>query len=145
MTIETSAKLVPVKIHADDRGFIYQIFQSSEQLFPEVKRVYIVGNFGKGIVRGFHRHLEEWKYFFVANGSAKFVLVDENKKIDSYILSSKKPSVLVVPPKLYNGWVSLEDDTLLIAMSNKTLEESQKDDYRTDPFAFGDVWTVKGR
>lgn len=145
MTDELTTKLVPTKSHVDDRGFLYQIFQSTDNLFPEIKRIYIVGNFDKAVVRGFHKHLEEWKYFFVAAGSAKFVLVDENNKINNYVLSSKKPHVLVVPPKIYHGWVSLEDNTLLIAISDKTLEESEKDDYRKDPYTFGNVWSVKGR
>lgn len=141
-------KVIPIKCHTDDRGFLYQIYQITEDLFPELKRIYIVGNFDRGVIRGFHKHSEEWKYYFVASGTAKFVLVDDTSPkvvIDAIVLSSKNPAILIVPPKIHHGWVSLEQNTLLIGMSNKTLDESLKDDFRTDPYTFGDVWTVKGR
>jgi dTDP-4-dehydrorhamnose 3,5-epimerase-like enzyme len=132
--------------HLDDRGFLYQVYGSYEDKFPTVKRIYVVGNFSKGTIRGFHKHMDEWKSYFVPNGSAKFVVVDEKNTVSTYILSPKNPSVLVIPPKYFHGWVSLEEHTILIGMSNKSLEESLKDDIRIDPFAFGkEVWDVKAR
>lgn len=135
-----------VTCHVDDRGFLYQIYGNYEGKFPSVKRIYIVGNFGKGTVRGFHKHMEEWKCYFVSNGAAKFVIVDERKDISTYILSSKNPTILIVPPGYFHGWVSLEENTMLIGISNKNLDESLKDDVRIDPFTFGkEIWDVLGR
>lgn len=137
---------INIKCHVDDRGFLYQIYGNYPDRFPEVKRIYVVGNFSKGVIRGFHKHIREWKCYFVANGSAKFVLVDEEKNTLTYTLSIKSPLILVVPPKYFHGWMSLEDNTLLIGFSNKSLEESLKDDIRIDPFAFGkEIWEVKPR
>jgi len=135
-----------VTCNLDDRGFLYQIYGNYENKFPAVKRIYVVGNFSKGTIRGFHKHIDEWKCYFVSAGAAKFVIVDENKVISNYVLSLKTPSVLIVPPKYFHGWVSLEENTLLIGMSNKSLRESLKDDIRVDPFTFGkEVWDVKAR
>jgi len=137
---------VAISCHVDDRGFLYQIYGNYEDKFPSVKRIYIVGNFSKGTIRGFHKHNEEWKGYFISNGSAKFVVVDENKKMSTYTLSSKNPAVLIVPPKYFHGWISLEENTMLIGMSNKSLEESLEDDVRIDPFTYGkEVWDVKAR
>ncbi|MEM2293523.1 MAG: WxcM-like domain-containing protein [Nitrososphaerota archaeon] len=139
-------KILDVECHVDDRGFLYQIYGNYDKEFPELKRVYVVGNFSKGIIRGFHKHKEEWKCYFVVNGSAKFVIVDENKNISTFVLSSKRPCLLIVPPGYFHGWVSLEENTILIGMSNKTLEQSISDDFRIDPFTFGkDIWEVKHR
>jgi dTDP-4-dehydrorhamnose 3,5-epimerase-like enzyme len=140
--------IVPVKCNVDDRGFLYQIYQITDNVFPDLKRIYVVGNFGQGTVRGFHKHLEESKCFFVANGTVKFVLVDDTQpkpEINTIVLSSKNPTILVVSPNIYHGWVSLEENTLLIGMSNKTLDESLKDDFRIDPYTYGDIWAVKDR
>lgn len=135
-----------VSCHIDDRGFLYQIFGNFEGKFPELKRVYVVGNFSKGTIRGFHKHEEEWKCYFAVSGSAKFVVIDEDKNIFTYTLSPKKPSILIVPPRFFHGWVSLEENTILIGMSNKGLEQSLKDDVRINPFTFGKkVWEVKPR
>ena len=138
--------LINLECYIDDRGFLYQIYGQYKDVFPELKRVYVVGNFSKGIIRGFHKHLNEWKGYFVVLGSAKFVTVDENKNIATYILSMRKPAVLIVPPNYYHGWVSLEDNTILIGLSNKSLEESLSDDIRIDPFTFGkEIWETKPR
>lgn len=137
---------IDIKCHVDDRGFLYQVYGNYPDKFPEVKRIYIVGNYSKGVIRGFHKHMEEWKCYFIAIGSAKFVLVYEDKNISTHTLSSKNPSLLIVPPRYFHGWISLEDNALLVGLSNKSLEESLKDDIRIDPFTFGkDVWEVKPR
>jgi dTDP-4-dehydrorhamnose 3,5-epimerase-like enzyme len=141
-----AAEQVEIKCHVDDRGFLYQIYGNHSNKFPEVKRIYIVGNFNREVIRGFHKHMDEWKCYFVITGSARFILVDEDKNISTYILSSKNPSILIVPPKYFHGWKPLEDNTLLIGLSNKSLEEALKDDTRIDPFTFGkDIWKVKSR
>jgi dTDP-4-dehydrorhamnose 3,5-epimerase-like enzyme len=135
---------VEILCHADDRGFLYQLYKSYH--FPEVKRVYLVGNYSRNVIRGFHKHNEEWKAYFVGRGTAKFVLVNEQKEITTHTLSDRRPCVLVVPPKYLHGWVSLTEETLVIGLSNKTLEESNKDDFREDPFIFGkEVWETKAR
>jgi len=142
-------KLVTLDWKIDDRGYLAQVFHSADKLFPEAKRIYVVGNFERGMIRAFHGHKQESKYFFVLNGSVRFVLVGmnlENPKIESYVISARKPQVLVVPPGTYNGWQSLEENTLLLAISDKTLEESLNDDFRLDPLHFGkDVWKTKPR
>jgi dTDP-4-dehydrorhamnose 3,5-epimerase-like enzyme len=123
----------------------------------DVKRVYVVGNFSKGTIRGFHGHMKEWKHFFVIKGCAKFIVIPHKvneglknqellkSRMKTFVLSDKRPCIFSVPPEHYNGWVSLEEGTILMGISNKTLEESINDDYRLDPFTFGDVWGVKAR
>lgn len=143
---EAKPRQVEVKCHVDDRGFLYQIFEDSQEHFPKVRRIYVVGNFGKGTIRGFHKHIYESKCYFVVSGAAKFVVIDKDGKPAAFVLSSRNPSVLVVPPGYEHGWVSLEDNTVLIGMSDKTLQESLSDDYRSDPFKYGrEVWEVRPR
>lgn len=142
-------KLIPVKTFVDDRGYINQIIQHSDGVFPKLERLYLVGNFGRGIIRGFHKHEKEWKCFFVINGAAKFVLVKETKnqpEIDTYVLTSKNPQILIIPPGIWHGFMSLEENTILLGISNFTIDETKADDYRIDPFNFGkEVWEVKPR
>lgn len=144
----SQARVIDIEPKVDDRGFLYQVYQVDPAL-PEIKRIYVVGNFSKGTIRGFHKHQIEWKLFFVARGSSKMVLVkergEEEPEIQTFILSTKRPQLIVVPPGYYNGWMSLEDETLLIGLSTLTLEESLRDDFRVSPYKFGDVWEIKSR
>ena len=135
---------VDIACHVDDRGFLYQLYRDNN--FPDVKRVYVVGNFSRGVIRGLHRHNEEWKAYFLVSGTAKFIAADTTGNVTTYILSTSKPSILIVPPNYSHGWISLTDNTILIGLSNKTLEESLNDDFREDPFKYGkDVWETKPR
>jgi len=139
-----------VKSFIDDRGFLSQILPEGDDSF-EIKRIYTTGNFSKGTIRGFHKHQREKKAFFVPSGCAKFVAVDDRedsstyKEINSFVLSMLKPTVLVIPTGVYTGWISLEENTVVIGMSTESFDRNNPDDERADPHSFGDVWAVKDR
>jgi len=137
-------KLINCEFCQDDRGYLVPI---SNSIKKKIKRVYIVGNFSKSIIRGFHFHKKEWKFFYIARGSAKFIVIDpsNSKKKYSFVLSDRFSQLLIVPPRLANGWMSLVDNTLLVAMSTSTFEESLEDDIRYDPYKWGNLWEVKFR
>jgi len=65
----------------DDRGYLIEIVRASDAFLEKFGQVYLVGNFAKGTVRAFHKHLEMWDLFFINLGAAKFVLVDD--RVDS--------------------------------------------------------------
>jgi len=140
----------PVKSFVDDRGFLTQIMPEGAEEFPMV-RSYSTGNFSKGIIRGFHKHKKEIKAFFVCSGAAKFVAVDDRKEsvtykeINTFILSTLNPSVLIIPTGVYTGWMSLKDETVVLGISSEPFNQDKPDDERLDPFSFGDVWKVKDR
>jgi len=142
---------VSVPTYVDDRGYLTPVLQETDGLIPDIKRIYVCGNFGRGVVRGFHKHFREWKCFFICKGAAKFVLIDDRegsptyKQIDTCVLSSNSPSVLIIPTGVYNGWMSLEEGTVLLGISSTVFDKDHPDDVRVDPFTFGDVWSVKGR
>ena len=59
--------------------------------------------------------------------------------------SARKPRLIVVPPGVYHGWMSLEDDTQMVSTASHVYNHKKPDEMRIPPDAFGDVWTVKGR
>ena len=139
-----------VESFIDDRGFLSQILPEGDESF-DIKRIYSTGNFSKGTIRGFHKHSKEKKAFFVTSGVAKFVAVDDRedsptyKQINTFILSPLNPLVLIVPTGIYTGWMSLEDKTVIIGISDKVFDKDNPDDERLEPFSYGDVWKVKDR
>ena len=149
-----SVQLTPLKVNTDDRGYLIVIGSSGRKDTPDLpvmREVYLVGDMSKGTVRAFHKHATLWDYFFISNGSAKFVLVDDRPgsvtkgEMNTFVLTERNPSLLVVPAGVYHGWMSLEDDTQMVSIANESYDPENPDEKRISPDSFGDVWTVKGR
>ena len=118
--------------------------QTTKSIF--IKRIYLVTNWAANIVRGLHRHNSEWKFFYVIRGAAKFVTCKKDGgSLQTWNISETTNKVLVVPPGYANGNMLLTPDTILFVASSSTTEESIKDDFRTDPYKYGNVWRVKSR
>jgi len=156
--------LLKVQSISDDRGLLVPFTDDIDHAL--FKRSYIVENYGKGVIRGLHYHKEEIKVFTMASGAAKFVtfelppeMVDRNdtreiaehaqKKtgtVKTWVLSNRHHGVLVIPACFANGWISLEDHSVLVSLSSSRFEEAMKDDYRLDPMIIGEhYWKVIGR
>ncbi len=113
------------------------------------KRFYQIDLPRKNIIRAFHGHMKESKAVFVISGSIILCVVHLSDKTNpsrkakpkKIILSSKSPSVFIIPPKFSNGVKSLEKNTQVIFFSDKTVKQSEKDDYRFPQDYWGkEVW-----
>ncbi|GIW40071.1 MAG: spore coat protein [Candidatus Binatia bacterium] len=142
---------VDLVARVDDRGYLIEIVRATDPYLPKFGQVYLVGNFAKGTIRAFHKHRELWDLFFISHGAAKFVLVDDREDSPTYgerntfVTSSRNPTLIVVPPGVYHGWMSLEDDTQMISTASEVYRRGDPDEVRIPPDSFGDVWTVRGR
>ena len=149
-------KVIDLVTHEDDRGYLTEVVSHSGDAGPhgvvhQFGQVYLVGDPVRGTVRAFHKHAELWDWFFISHGGAKFVLKDDREgspthgEMMTVVASSRKPRLIVVPPGVYHGWMSLEDDTQLVSTARHTYNPTNPDEVRIPPDSFGDVWTVKGR
>ena len=144
-------ELVPLTAHVDDRGYLIEILRNTDAHFTEFGQVYLVGDPSRGTIRAFHKHAHLWDWFFIAKGSAKFILRDDRadspsyEEVASFVISERNPSLLVVPPGVYHGWMSLEDNTLLISTGSQVYNRETPDEVRVPPESFGAKWEVKGR
>jgi dTDP-4-dehydrorhamnose 3,5-epimerase len=155
MMIE-GVKVIDLRCHEDDRGYLIEVVRPAEDKEPHgvvhrFGQVYLVGDPVRGSIRAFHKHNELWDWFFISHGSAKFVLKDDrpdsptHQEMMTICTSGRNPKLIVVPPGVYHGWMSLEDDTQLISVASHTYNREQPDETRIPPDSFGDVWTIKGR
>jgi dTDP-4-dehydrorhamnose 3,5-epimerase len=147
--------VIPLETHCDDRGYLVEIARRGDDPSPHgvVQRfgqVFLVGDVARGVIRAFHKHLKAWDWFTIGHGSAKVVLVDDRDNSPSrgekmtLVIGERNPSLIAVPPDVYHGWMSLEDDTLLIGIASHTYNRADPDEIRVPPDHFGDLWTVKG-
>ncbi|MCF6296427.1 MAG: hypothetical protein L3J08_00315 [Flavobacteriaceae bacterium] len=155
---------LPIQSITDDRGILVPF---ADEIDPSaIQRAYYVQNYGRGVIRGLHYHLEEMKMFIIGCGAAKFntlklpveiakrnnneeikvYLAKHPESLKSWVLSSRHHALLVVPPLYANGWVGLEDNTTLFSLSNLTFDKAKYDDIRIDPYIIGkDKWEIIGR
>ena len=126
----------------DDRGSVSFV---NDFNFKNVKRFYQVQNHRRGFIRAWHGHKKEGKYVYVTNGSALIGIVNmESEEVSKFVLSSKSPKVLWIPPGNYNGFKSLEEDTKIVFFSTSTIEESLGDDIRKE-YNQWDIWDEEYR
>ena len=122
-------------IHRDHRGTLR--FINGFQL-ERIKRFYVIKNDNTNTIRAWQGHRLETKYFYCIAGSftIHLVLIDDwmNPSYDlpvfNYELNEETSEILVVPPGYANGIKSVKKNSQLLVYSDKTLEESGKDDYR---------------
>lgn len=149
-------KVIALTAYEDDRGYLIEIARHAQNPEPhavvhQFGQVYLVGDPVRGTIRAFHKHNELWDWFFISHGSAKFVLKDDRPDSSTYgeaatiIASARSPRLIVVPPGVYHGWMSLEDDTQMVSTASHIYQREKPDEVRIPPDSFGDVWTVKGR
>jgi dTDP-4-dehydrorhamnose 3,5-epimerase-like enzyme len=130
-------KLILGGISVDDRGSVRFV---NDFNFGDVKRFYQVENHSKGFIRAWHGHKKEGKYVYVSSGTALIGVVNmDTEKVEKFVLSSKSPRVLYIPPNNFNGFKSLEENTVILFFSTSTLEESLGDDIRESHDKW-DIW-----
>lgn len=130
-------KIIEGGISVDYRG---QISHVNDLNMSEVERFYVIHQNDTSIIRAWHAHQHEKKWFYVIKGSFKmaFVKIDnwENPspdlKPEIFHLSDKESKVLYIPEGYANGIKAEEPDSILMVFSNKILSEAVNDSWRYD-------------
>lgn len=134
-------KVVEGGISVDERGVISHV---NDFDMSDIERFYVIHQNDTSVIRAWHGHQFEKKYFYVLKGSftMAFVKVDnwENPSVELkpevYSLSSDKSEVLCIPEGYANGLKANEPKSILLVYSNKVLSEAVNDSWRYDK----DMW-----
>ena len=126
--------------HRDNRGVLTYFNSFNLDAF---QRFYAIKT-DPTVVRAWQGHRKETKAFVCLDGEFKVGVVkpddwevpSDNLIPELYFLSEEDTNILIVPPGYANGLKALEDDSRIVVFSDKTLVESQKDDYRFE----SDMW-----
>ena len=131
-------KVVEGEIFTDHRGVI----QSANSLdFAEIRRSYTITNADTTVIRGWHGHQDEKKWFWCLKGGFKGVFVEidnweepsRDLKPHIYNLRAEKSQVICVPEGYANCFRATEPDSLLMVFSSKTYPECLSDSWRYEP------------
>jgi len=141
--------LTPLVTHVDDRGYLTEILRATDEHFTKFGQVYIVGMVKSNVIRAWHKHKVLWDWFFISHGTAKFALYDDRedsptyKEINTFVIGTRNPALLTIPPGVFHGWMSLEDDTQLISTASEVYDKENPDEIRVPYDSFNYDWSVK--
>ena len=134
-------RIIQGEIFKDYRG---QISSLNEFHFEGVRRCYIIHHPDESVVRGWHGHQFERKWFYCIKGSFALALVEiddwnapsHDLEPKVYQLNENHSRIVTVPAGYANCMKALEEDSIMIVYSDKTLEEASNDNWKFDK----DLW-----
>jgi dTDP-4-dehydrorhamnose 3,5-epimerase len=130
-------KVIDGEIFRDHRG---QISSLNAFRFPGVERFYFIHHPDTSVIRGWHGHQHEKKWFYCVKGAFTVGLVEiadwENPSPDlkarRYHLTEQESRIICVPEGYANCIKASIPGSILLVFSGKTLPEAYSDSWRYD-------------
>lgn len=131
-------QLIPINDYQDKTGSLSVLISQGREDAPDAEKIgeiYLVSVNEANSVRGKHKHELLDEFFIIIDGSAEFFLIDDRddsstrSKKESFILNSKDMKALFVPCGVYHAFVTLEDNTRCLAISNNSYDRNNPDTY----------------
>lgn len=137
MELESRVTVVEGEIFNDERGRISSL---NNFHFEGVRRSYFITHPDVSVVRGWHGHQFERKWFYCVKGAFTLALVKvDNWEMPShdlpaeiYSLSERESRLVCVPGGYANCLKASEKGSVMIVLSDKILSEALEDSWRYD-------------
>lgn len=141
----SKVSVIKGEIFLDDRG---QISSLNNFDFNGVERFYFIYHPNKEVIRGWHGHQFEKKWFYCVRGKFTIALVkpdnweNPSKQLrpDIYQISENESKIVYVPEGFANCIKASEKNSVLLVFSGKKYEEALEDSWRYDKELWVD-WT----
>ena len=135
--MDSKVKVIEGEIFNDYRG---QISSLNNFHLEGVCRVYMIHHPDASIIRGWHGHQFERKWFYCVKGSFTIGLIkiddwnnpSENLSAEIYSVSDKKSEIICVPAGYANCIKAGSDGSILMVLSDKKIPEAYEDSWRYD-------------
>ena len=130
-------KVIEGEIFRDQRG---QISSLNAFRFPGVERFYFIHHPDTSVIRGWHGHQHEKKWFYCVKGAFTIGLVEiddwetpsPDLKAQKYHLTEEESRIICVPEGYANCIKASIPGSVLLVFSGKTLPEAYSDSWRYD-------------
>lgn len=134
-------RVISGEIFTDHRGRIASL---NAFRFPGVERFYFIHHPDTSVIRGWHGHQFEKKWFYCVKGAFTLALVkidnwdhpDSGLIPEVFPLSENNSQIICVPEGYANCLKADIPDSVLLVFSGKVLEEAKLDSWRYDK----DLW-----
>ncbi len=141
-------KIIEGEIFSDYRGRINSL---NSFHFEGIKRAYIIHHPDESVIRGWHAHQYERKWFYCLKGrfSVALVKIDnwDNPSVDLkpiiFNLCEERSELVCVPAGYANCLKAHLKDSIMLVLSDKILDEAVNDSWRYDKNLWVDWKKVK--
>jgi dTDP-4-dehydrorhamnose 3,5-epimerase-like enzyme len=133
--------IVEGEIFVDERGKINSL---NNFTFDDVQRIYFIHHPDKSVIRGWHGHKHEKKWFYCVVGEFVLGLVKPDNwenpspelKPEIFKLSETHSRIICVPEGYVNSIKAITNNSILFVLSGKKVPEAYTDSWRYDK----DLW-----
>ena len=129
----------PLKIIADERGWLMEILRCDDPFFKKFGQVYLTTAY-PGVVKAWHYHKKQTDNFTCVHGMMKVVLYDARTDSPTYralmevVIGDKNPALIVVPPGVYHGFKALGTETAyFLSIPTLPYNYAEPDEFRLPP------------
>lgn len=93
---------------ADERGWLFEILRSDDEIFSKFGQVYLTAVY-PGVIKAWHAHAYQTDHFTVVSGMAKLVLADLRTdsltagEVNEFFVGDENRILVQIPPGVYHG------------------------------------------
>ncbi len=101
-------RIKELKTIADERGWLFEILRSDDDLFIKFGQVYLTAVY-PGVVKAWHYHAQQTDTFTVVSGMVKLVVADLREdsptkgEINEFFVGDQNRILVQIPPGVYHG------------------------------------------
>ncbi len=129
----------PLKIIADERGYLMEMLRSDDPFFQRFGQSYVSVAY-PGVVKGWHFHKVQTDHFVIVKGMMKVVLYDQREDsptkglINEFFMGEKNPILVTIPPGVVHGMKGIgTEPAMLVNVPTELYKYDKPDEYRIDP------------
>ena len=129
----------PLKVIADERGYLMEMLRCDDPFFQKFGQTYVSVAY-PGVVKGWHYHKVQTDHFVIVKGMMKVVLYDRRDDsptkgmINEFFLGEKNPVLVTIPPGVIHGMKGIgTEPAMLVNVPTEPYRYEQPDEHRVDP------------
>jgi dTDP-4-dehydrorhamnose 3,5-epimerase len=139
MQLIQGVNVKPLKIIADERGYLMEMMRSDDPFFQRFGQSYVSVAY-PGVVKGWHFHKVQTDHFVIVKGMMKVVLYDQREGsptkglINEFFMGEKNPILVTIPPGVVHGMKGIgTEPAMLVNVPTELYKYDKPDEYRIDP------------
>jgi dTDP-4-dehydrorhamnose 3,5-epimerase len=139
MKLIQGVNVKPLKLIADERGYLMEMMRSDDPFFQKFGQSYVSVAY-PGVVKGWHFHKVQTDHFVIVKGMMKVVLYDQREGsptkglINEFFMGEKNPILVTIPPGVVHGMKGIgTEPAMLVNVPTELYKYDKPDEYRIDP------------